>query len=118
MGGRESGEGWLRVEVEEVVEEGKWVESGRRSMGPPSIERWSWIFVSLVLRSMNAVRVGRALDAMAIRGTGRVDWKRSLKSTMAELVRELIVNVYLGVGSFSGMVRDPRHPTTGDSKSL
>lgn len=35
--------------------------AGRRSRGPPSRERESWILVSLVLRVMEAVRRGKGV---------------------------------------------------------
>lgn len=40
----------------------KWSYSGRWSIGPPSSERETWIFVSLVTRSMSAVRRGAESD--------------------------------------------------------
>jgi len=51
------------------IAEGKCWESGSRSRGQPSRESESWIFVSLVLRSMKAVRGGwGAIVVVELRG--------------------------------------------------
>ena len=50
--------------------EGKISVVGRRSRGPPSMDRETWIFVSLVLREMYAVRAEIVLGDMLGRDCG------------------------------------------------